>query len=62
MPNLNTLLNFLQSQRSCGHVLGDDQHSSLILDISFRINFVPVFLTALTSGHVRQERSSLCKT
>lgn len=62
MPNLNVSFNLLQSQWSCGHVLGDDQHTSLILDVSFRMNFVPVFLTVLTQGCIRQERRSLCKT
>lgn len=63
MPILNMSFNLLhKSARRCGHVLGGDYCTSLILDTYFRMGFVPFFLTVPARNHTRQKGHPLLKT
>lgn len=56
MSYLTESFNLLQkSIKRGGLVLGGDHYSSPILDTSFRMDFVPVFLIIITRGHIGQE-------
>lgn len=60
MSHLTKSFNLLQKTiKRGGHVLGGDHYSSLILDTLFSMDFVPVFLTIITRGLIRQERNDI---